>query len=114
MWIERPIDWNGRSSPVDPPGIAMSTSAAITAARYARRYGHREVRTDSTWGVAIAVAMITPGVAPGKVPRGPPRTPAVPRNTSTESRRLGLIRRRTRVRRFPGRDFARETIRGQG
>src|SRR5438128_12470800 len=112
MWIERPIDWNGRSSPVDPPGIAMSTSAAITAARYARRYVHLEVRTDSTWGVAIAVAMITPGVARGTVPRGRPHTTAGPRSTSTESRRLGRSHRRTRVRRFPGRDSATETIRG--
>src|SRR5947209_16399525 len=106
MWIERPIDWNGRSSPVDPPGIAMSTSAAITAARYARRYGHREVRTDSTWGVAIAVAMITPGVASGIVPRGPPRTLAGPRRTSTALRRLGTLPRRMRVREYPGRHYS--------
>src|SRR5256712_3125209 len=95
-------------------GMAMSPSAAIIAARYARRYGHREVRTYSTWGVAIAVAMITPGVAPGMVPRGPPRTLAGPRGTSTELRRLGRLRRRMRVRQSQGRDSAIETVRGQG
>src|SRR5207247_2941229 len=112
MWIPRPMDWSGRSETVAPPGNAMNASAATTAARYPRRYVHREVRTDSTWGVAIAVAMITPGVARGTVPRGRLHTTAGPRSTSTESRRLGRSHRRTRVRRFPGRDSATETIRG--
>src|SRR5438552_2308766 len=57
MCIERPIGWNGRSTGLAGPGIAMKTSARVTRARYASRYVHREARTDATWGVDTAVAM---------------------------------------------------------
>src|SRR3989441_9835645 len=52
MWIPRPTDWNA------PPGIATSTSAAITAARYPRRYGHRDAGIAGV-GCAVAVAKIS-------------------------------------------------------
>src|SRR2546427_11785856 len=52
MWIPRPTDWNA------PPGIATSTSAAITAARYARRYVHRDAGIAGV-GCAVAVAKIS-------------------------------------------------------
>src|SRR3989441_4850926 len=58
MWIPRPMDWNGRSKGA-APGIAMSTSAAITAARYATRYGHREAGNTGV-GCAISVAIVPP------------------------------------------------------
>src|SRR2546426_10267684 len=52
MWIPRPTDWNA------PPGIATSTSATITAARYARRYGHRDAGIGGV-GCAVAVAKVS-------------------------------------------------------
>src|SRR5256712_8638865 len=58
MWIPRPMDWNGRSKGA-APGIAMSTSAAITAARYATRYGHREAGNTGV-GCAVSVAIVPP------------------------------------------------------
>src|SRR3989475_7848625 len=57
MWIPRPMDWNGRSVREAVPGIAMRTSAAITAPRYTRRYGQREAGTAGV-GWAVTVAMV--------------------------------------------------------
>src|SRR5947199_10258839 len=54
MWIERPIGWNGRSTGLAGPGIAMKISARVTRARYGRRYLHRGRPTDTHRGVGPA------------------------------------------------------------
>src|SRR5438046_9541260 len=56
MCIERPIGWNGRSTGLAGPGIAMKTSARVTRARYASRYVHRDARADAPWRVEPTVA----------------------------------------------------------
>src|SRR6266581_2742522 len=57
MWMPKPMGWYGRWAAVGPAGIAMKTSATMTAPRYPRRSVHRVVLPVAVAG-AVAVSMV--------------------------------------------------------
>src|SRR6266702_4804945 len=57
MWMPKPMGWYGRWAAVGPAGIAMKTSATMTAPRYPRRSVHRVVLSVAVAG-AVAVSMV--------------------------------------------------------